>query len=204
MLFKIHADNPSDRKIRQVCDILEDGGVMIFPTDTIYALAAALDQKRAFERICRIKDIHPRKAAFSMIVRDLSHASPYLAQISTPHYRMLRRNLPGPFTFVLPGGHALPSHVRAGRKTIGLRIPDHPVSLAIIDMLGQPLITTSVRSDDNLLEYFTDPEEIYAAYKGQIDCMIDSGSGTFEPSTVVDMTTDPVTIVRQGRGELEE
>ncbi|MDX1406897.1 MAG: L-threonylcarbamoyladenylate synthase [Saprospiraceae bacterium] len=204
MLFKIHADNPSVRKIGQVCDILREGGVMIFPTDTIYALAGALDQKRAFERMCRIKGIQPRKAAFSMIVRDLSQASPYLAQISTPHYRILKRNLPGPFTFVLPGGHALPGHVRAGRKTIGLRIPDHPVSQAIIDQLGQPLITTSVRSDDQLLKYFTDPEDIHEAYRGQIDCMIDSGSGNFDPSTVVDMTTDPITIVRQGKGELEE
>lgn len=204
MLLKIHSDNPSERKIGQVCDILRQGGTIIFPTDTIYALAGALDQKKAFEQMCRIKNVLPRKALFSMIVGDMSQASPHLAQISTPHFRMLNRNLPGPFTFVLRAGNALPPHLKAGRKTIGLRIPDHPVTQAIVSRLGQPLITTSLRSEDEILEYFTDPEEIFETYKHLVKCVIDSGSGTFDPSTVVDMTTDPITIVRQGKGELSQ
>lgn len=202
MLLKLHPDNPSERKLQQAVQILEDGGVIIFPTDTVYALACAIDSRRAYERICRIRSIAPRKAQFSIIVRDMTQASPYLAQIDTPNFRILKRNLPGPFTFILEAGRDLPHYLRAHRKTIGLRVPDHQVTQHLVEGLGKPLITTSLRSDDEITEYFADPREIHAHFKHDVDCVIDSGPGTFEPSTVVDMAGNTLAILREGRGEL--
>jgi tRNA threonylcarbamoyl adenosine modification protein (Sua5/YciO/YrdC/YwlC family) len=203
MLVQLHPDNPFERTVKQVVDILNDGGVIIFPTDTVYALACAIDSKRGFERICRIKRIEPRKAIFSMIADSITMASPYLYQLFTPAFRILNRNLPGPFTFVVRSSKQIPSHARNGRKTIGLRIPDHEVSRAIVSALGKPLITTSLKSGDEILEYYNDPENIHKELGHAVDLVVASGPGDFYPSTVVDLLTDEPEIIRQGKGELK-
>ena len=202
MLIKIHPDTPSERRVQQIVDILNDGGIIIYPTDTVYALACAVDQKTAFEKICRIKKVAPAKAKFSMIFEDLSQVAKYTAQTSTPQYRLLKKHLPGPFTFILGTSNALPSHLKAVRKTVGIRIPNHHVSMAIVKALGKPLFTTSLRSDDEILEYYNEPEEIHQEFVKQVEVVIDSGPGTFEPSTVVDLTGAEPVILREGRGVL--
>lgn len=202
MLVRLHPDNPQERGVSIVAQCLNDDGVIVFPTDTVYAVAAKISSKKGFETICRIKEVNPRKALFSMIALDINQASGYLAQISTPHFRLLKRNLPGPFTFILPAGKSMPSHARSGRKTIGLRIPDHEVSRAIVRSVGEPLIAASLRSVDEILEYYNDPEEIYREFGNIVDCVVDAGPGTFYPSTVVDLTGGDAVIVRQGKAEL--
>ncbi len=200
MLIKIHPETPSERRVKQIVDILNDGGVIIYPTDTVYALACAVDQKSAFEKICRIKKVAPAKAKFSMIFEDLSQVAKYTAQTSTPQYRLLKRHLPGPFTFILGISNELPSHLKTLRKTIGVRIPDHNVSMSIIKALGKPLFTASLRSEDEFHAYYSDPEEIHDGYGKLVDVVIDSGPGTFEPSTVVDLTGEKPEILREGKG----
>lgn len=202
MLVKIHPDTPSERKVRQIADTLNEGGVIIYPTDTVYALSCAIDQKTAFEKICRLKNVQPRKTQFSMIFDDLSHMAQYCAQLDTPQYRLLKKHLPGPFTFILNAGHKIPSYMRADRKTIGIRIPDHAVSIAIVKALGKPLLTTSLRSDDVILEYYNEPEEIHQEFHKLVDVVIDSGPGTFYPSTVVDLTGEDPVVIREGKGIL--
>ncbi|HLF63860.1 MAG TPA: L-threonylcarbamoyladenylate synthase [Saprospiraceae bacterium] len=202
MLIKIHPETPSERRVKQIVDILNVGGVIIYPTDTVYALACAMDQKAAFEKICRIKKVTPAKAKFSMIFEDLSQVAKYTAQTTTPQYRLLKKHLPGPFTFILGASSELPSHLKAVRKTIGIRIPHHNVSLAIVKALGKPLFTSSLRSDDEILEYYNDPEEIHDEFGKLVDVVIDAGPGTFEPSTVVDLTKAEPEILREGKGVL--
>lgn len=203
MLIKIYPENPSDRRIQQIADTLCAGGVIIYPTDTVYALACAVDQKQAFERICRIKKVAPEKAQLSMIFEDLSQVAAYTSQISTPQYRLLKKHLPGPFTFILDASNQLPGHLKNGRKTIGVRIPDHSVSVSIVKALGKPLFTASLRSDDEILEYYNDPTEIHDEFAKIVDVVIDAGPGTFEPSTVVDLTGDEPVVIREGRGVLQ-
>lgn len=200
MLMKIHPETPSERRIGQIAEVLKSGGVIVFPTDTVYALACAVDQKTAFEKICRLKNVQPRKAQFSMIFDDLSHVAQYCAQLDTPQYRLLKKHLPGPFTFILNTGHKMPSYMRAERKTIGVRIPDHSVSIAIVKAIGSPILTTSLRSDDEILEYHNDPEEIHDEYGKTVDVVIDSGPGTFSPSTIVDLTGEIPEVLREGKG----
>jgi len=204
MMIKIHPDNPSERRIQQVADILNSGGVIIYPTDTVYALACAVDQKGAFEKICRIKQVASSKAKFSMIFEDLSQVGQYAAQITTPHYRLLKKHLPGPFTFVHKASHHLPSHLKAVRKTIGIRIPQNKVSMSIVRALGKPLFTSSLRSGDDILEYYNDPEAIHDEFGSVVDVVIDAGPGTFEPSTIVDLTREYPEVVREGKGVFNE
>lgn len=203
MLLKIHPQNPSERKIRQVIELLHNGGVIIYPTDTVYAFACSIDQKKAFERICKLKGLAPEKARFSLIFQDLSQAARYTSQIDNRQFKALKSHLPGPFTFILPAGNGFPVYFKRKKKTIGIRMPDHAVSTAIVEGLETPLLTTSLKSDDTLLEYYTDPSEIYDDYKKLVDCVIDAGAGTFHPSTVVDLTVSGFEIVREGQGEFQ-
>lgn len=202
MQIQLHPDNPQPRGLRQIADIVNEGGVAIFPTDTVYALCCSLNSKHAFERICRLRKLDPKKATFGMIAASIAQAAPYLDQLSTPAYRVLNSHLPGPFTFVVNSGKQLPSHMRRGRKTIGLRVPEHIITTAIVDAIGAPIVTASLRSDDDILEYHSDPEEIMAEYGKLVDCIVDSGPGSFEPSTVVDLSGSEITVIRQGKGEL--
>ncbi len=201
MLIRIHPDNPQPRLVRQVVDCLKKGGVIAYPTDTIYGLGCDIFQHKAVERICRIKEVDPAKAQLSFICRDLSHLSDYTKSIDTPLYRALKRYLPGPFTFILPASKEVPKLIQSKKSTIGLRVPDNVICREILSELGNPLLSASLPGD--MVEEYTDPEVIYERFGSQIDLVIDGGPGGMVPSTIVDCTTDAWTVIREGLGEWE-
>jgi len=203
MLLKINPDNPEGRKIDQVVDVLKDGGIIIYPTDTVYGLGCDIENAKAVERICQLRGLDPKKAMLAMICRDISQVSEFSQQIDNPVFRLLKRNLPGPFTFVLNAANSVPKMFKNRKKTIGIRVPDHQVPLAIIEKLGRPILTTSLKSDDEILEYVTDPEDIFEDFKKLVDIVIDSGPGGNTPSTVVDCTEEKPVVLRLGAGVLE-
>jgi len=202
MLIKVHPENPETRKIEQVVNILLKGGVVIIPTDTIYALACDLYQYKAFEQIARMKDIRADKANFSLLCSDLSNVSEFTKPFDRSIYKLLNKAFPGPFTFILEASSHLPSVFRSRKKTIGLRVPDNKIVQAIIEKLGHPIIATSLHDIDAIREYPTDPEEIFELYQHQVDGVVDGGIGSIVPSTVVDCTGDEPVITRQGLGEI--
>jgi tRNA threonylcarbamoyl adenosine modification protein (Sua5/YciO/YrdC/YwlC family) len=202
MLLHIHPDNPQPRLLKQIAECLLDGGVIIYPTDTIYGIGCDISQPKAVERICRIKNVDPQKAQLSFICKDLSHLSDYTKSIDTPLYRMLKEHLPGPFTFILPASKQVPKILQSKKATIGLRVPDNKICLAIGDALGHPLLSASLPGD--MVEEYTDPEVIFEKFKHVVDFVIDGGIGGMEPSTVVDCTTDEWVVLRQGLGVFEE
>lgn len=199
MLLSIHPVNPQNRLIEKVVDILNDGGVIIYPTDTIYGLGCDIFQPKAVERICRIKGIDPKKAQLSFICRDLSHLSDYTKSIDTPLYRMLKTFLPGPYTFILPASRQVPRILKNKKDTIGLRIPDNRICMDLLATLDHPLLSTSLPGE--MVEEFTDPESIFDHFGNLVDAVIDGGPGGFIPSTVVDCTTPEWTLIREGLGE---
>jgi tRNA threonylcarbamoyl adenosine modification protein (Sua5/YciO/YrdC/YwlC family) len=202
MLIRIHPDNPQPRLIKQVADCLKSGGVIIYPTDTIYGLGCDISQHKAVERICKIKNVDPAKAQLSFICRDLSHLSDYTKGIDTPLYRVLKHYLPGAFTFILPASKQVPNILQSKKSTIGLRVPDNIVCQHILDELGNPILSASLPGD--MVEEYTDPETMYERFGKLVDIVIDGGPGGMEPSTIVDCTTDEWTVTRQGLGEWEE
>ena len=202
MLLSIHPQNPDERKVRQVADILSKGGVAILPTDTIYALACDLYQYKAFEQICRIKGVKPEKANFSLLCNDLSNIASFTRPFDRSIYKLLNRALPGPYTFILEASSEVPSMFRSRKKTIGLRIPDNKIIQEVIQQLGHPLVVTSLHDHDELKEYPTDPEEIYEEYQKVIEVVVDGGYGKMSPSTVIDCTGDEPVIVRVGLGDV--
>ena len=199
MLLTIHPLNPQERLIRQVVDCLRNGGVIIYPTDTIYGLGCDINHPKAVERICRIKNIEPKKAQLSFICRDLSHLSDYTKSIDTPLYRVLKNNLPGPFTFILPASKQVPKILKSKKETIGLRIPDNVICMSILELLNNPILSASLPGDT--VEEYTDPEIIEEVFGDMVDYVIDGGQGGVIPSTVVDCTLDEWTITRQGLGD---
>lgn len=201
MYVKLFEDNPNGRDIRKVVDILKDGGVIIYPTDTIYAMGCDINQVKAVQRVCHLKGVKPEKANFSIICQDLSNIAMY-AKVSNEVFKLMKHNLPGPFTFILPATNRLPHVMMNRRKTIGIRVPDNFIVQAIVEELGNPLLTTSVKADDEVVEYMTDPELIHERYGNLVDLVIDGGYGKNVASTVVDCTGDEITIVRQGIGDL--
>ena len=201
MYLRLFEDNPNERDVRRAADILRGGGVVIYPTDTVYAMGCDINQVKAVQRVCQLKGVKPEKASFSMICRDLSNIAAY-ARVSNEVFKLMKHNLPGPFTFVLPATNRLPNVLMNRRKTIGIRVPDNYIVRALVEELGGPLLTTSVKADDEVVEYMTDPELIYERYGKLVDLVIDGGSGRNVASTVVDCTADPVEIIRQGVGEL--
>lgn len=202
MLIKLFEDNPNERDILKVVEVLKNGGVIIYPTDTIYAIGCDINNVKAIQRVCQLKGIKPEKANFSMICRDLSNIAAY-AKVNNEVFKVMKRNLPGPYTFIFPATTKLPNAMMNRRKTIGIRIPDNYIVMAIVEELGNPLLTTSVKAEDEFLEYMTDPELIYEKYDKQVDLIIDGGYGQNIASTVVDCTGDTIEIIRQGIGELE-
>lgn len=201
MLIRIHPEDPQPRLIRQVAECLKDGGVIIYPTDTIYGLGCDILQQKAVEKICMIKGIDPRKAMLSFICRDLSHLSVYTKSIGTPLYRMLKQYLPGPFTFILPASKLVPKILQNKKSTIGLRIPDNRICHDILDALGNPLLSASLPGE--MVEEYTDPEVIYEKFGKQVDFVIDGGIGGMIPSTIIDCSTDNWEVTRQGLGVFE-
>jgi tRNA threonylcarbamoyl adenosine modification protein (Sua5/YciO/YrdC/YwlC family) len=203
-LLKIHPKNPEERKINHVVSVLKKGGVIVYPTDTIYGLGCDLMNRKAIERVCHIMGIKPQKLDLSFICHDLSHISEYVRRIDTPVFKMLKKALPGPFTFILESSTKVPKILDVNKKTVGIRIPDHAVPRMIVEQLGNPLITSSIKDDDKIKEYTTDPEEIYEDFKALVDLVIDSGAGGNVPSTVVDCTGASFEIIRQGLGQLSQ
>ena len=201
MLVKLYTENPNPRQIDLVVDALRNGGIVIYPTDTVYGLGCDITKPRAVERIIKLKGIKAKDANFSFICSDLGHISSF-ARVDNTTFRLLKRNLPGPFTFILPGLNRVPDYFISKRKTVGIRIPDNPIPLEIVKALGNPILTTSVKDEDEMLEYTTDPELIYEKYSELVDLVVDGGYGGNVPSTVVDCTeTDPI-VIRQGKGIL--
>lgn len=199
--IQIHSQTPEPRKIQQVITCLRNGGIVIYPTDTVYAMGCDIHNARAVERIAKIKGIKPHKNDFSFICYDLSHIADY-AKVSNNAFKIMKRLLPGPFTFILEANNHVPK-VLSNRKTVGIRIPDHPITRQIVHELDQPIITTSIKDKDDFMEYPTDPEEIFEQFQHQVDMVIDGGFGGLIPSTVVDATGNDFEVIRQGMGEFE-
>ncbi|MEP6673595.1 MAG: L-threonylcarbamoyladenylate synthase [Ferruginibacter sp.] len=202
MLIKIHSENPQPRLIKQVAECLKDGGVVIYPTDTIYGLGCDIFQHKAIERICQIKNIDPAKAQLSFICKDLSNLSDYTKSIDTPLYRMLKNYLPGPYTFILPASKQVPKILQSKKSTIGLRVPDNKICCDILEALGNPILSASLPGE--MVEEYTDPEIIYEKFKNVVDFVIDAGIGGTMPSTIIDCTSGEWLVTRMGAGAWEE
>lgn len=202
MLLQIHPDNPNPRHIKTVIECLLDGGVIIYPTDTIYGLGCDIFQHKAIERIARIKQIDPGKAQLSFVCYDLSDLSKYTKSISTPLYRLLKNYLPGPYTFILPASKEVPKILHSKKSTIGLRVPDNRIAQTIVKELNHPILSASLPGE--MVEEYTDPEIIYANFQNQVDIVVDGGIGGMIPSTIVDCTGDVYEVTRQGAGVWEE
>lgn len=201
MLLHIHPENPQPRLVKQVVECLKDGGVIVYPTDTIYGIGCDIFQHKAIERICTIKNVDPQKAQLSFICQDLSKLSDYTKSIDTPLYRMLKTYLPGPYTFILPASKQVPKILQSKKSTIGLRVPDNIICQHFLSELGNPILSASLPGD--MVEEYTDPEVIYEKFETQVDLVIDGGIGGMIPSTIVDCTTTDWTVTRAGLGEWE-
>lgn len=201
-LLKIHPDNPEPRKIAKVVEVLRNGGVVIYPTDTIYGMGCDIFDQRAVERVCQIKGVKADKTQLSFICQDISHISEYVKSLSTPVFKVMKKALPGPYTFLLESSTKVPKIINAKKKTVGIRVPDHNIPRMLVEQLGHPIITTSIHDDDTIKAYATDPREIWEKFKHHVDIVIDGGPGQIQPSTVVDCTGDVFEITRQGAGDL--
>ena len=200
MYIKLFNENPNPRQIREVCDLLREGGVIIYPTDTVYGIGCDIYKPRAIARIAQIKNIKPEKANFSFIVDDLSHLSEYTRILDNRIFKLMKSLLPGPFTFILPANNQVPKILKNKKKTVGIRIPDNNIIREIIRELGHPILTTSIHDGDKIIEYTTDPEVIYENFREKIDLMVDGGYGGNVPSTIIDCTSGDPVIIRQGLG----
>ena len=201
-LLKLYSENPHPRTLDKVVDVLKRGGLVIYPTDTVYALGCDVKNTKAMERIARIKGVKLERAQFSFICHNLSHLSDYTAQLDATTFKLIRRYFPGPYTFILPSNKALP-HPFKKRKTVGIRVPDHPIALELVKRLGNPIVSTSIHDDDDIIEYTTDPELIYEKWQKDADVVIDNGFGGNIASTVIDLTQNPPVVVREGKGQID-
>jgi tRNA threonylcarbamoyl adenosine modification protein (Sua5/YciO/YrdC/YwlC family) len=201
-LLKIHPINPEVRKIRHVVDVLLKGGVIVYPTDTIYGIGCDLMNRKAVERVCSVMGVKPNKLDLSLICNDLSHLAEYVKRIDTPIFKLLKKALPGPYTFILESSSKVPKILDVNKKTVGIRIPDHNIPRQIVRELGNPVITASIKDDDKIKAYTTDPEEIFEDFKHLVDIVIDGGAGNNVPSTVVDCTGEELIVVREAAGDI--
>jgi len=202
MLLQIHPDNPDERKIKQVIECLQAGGVIIYPTDTVYGIGCDINKSSAVERICRIKEINIKKADFSFVCYDLSNLSEFVMPIENSLFRLLKKNLPGPFTFIMKARNNVPKLFQSKKKTVGIRVPDNNICREIVRELGNPIMTSSITEVNDFKDYPNDPEVIHEMYEKLVDIVIDGGIGGKTPSTIVDCTGEEVTIVREGKGVL--
>jgi tRNA threonylcarbamoyl adenosine modification protein (Sua5/YciO/YrdC/YwlC family) len=203
MFIRIYQENPNPKHIRQVAEILDNGGILIYPTDTVYAMGCDINATRSIEKIARFKGLNPKNPDLSLIFHDISQLSEYTVIRDNNIFKLLKRNLPGPFTFIVQANNQIPKLFTPRKKTVGIRIPDSPIVLDLVRELGRPLVTTSVHDPDEVIEYTTDPELIYEKYHDFTDAVIDGGYGKNEASTIVDCTGEEFEIVRQGLGILE-
>ncbi len=200
--IKIYEDNPNPREIEKVVSVLKKGGLIIYPTDTVYGLGCDITNTKALERVAKIKGVKLEKANFSFVCHDLSNLSDYVKQIDTTTFKVLKRALPGAYTFVLPGAKSLPNAFKK-KKTVGIRVPDNSIALEIVRQLGNPIISTSIYDEDEIIEYTTDPELILEKWDNLVDLVIDGGYGGNEPSTIIDFSVQPPEVIREGKGSLE-
>jgi len=200
--IKIYPENPNPKEINRVVDILRKGGLIIYPTDTVYGLGCDITNTKALEKIARIKGVKLAKANWSFICADLSNLSVYVRQIDTATFKILKRALPGPYTFILPGNNNLPKEFKK-KKTVGIRVPDNNIARTLVEVLGNPIISTSIRDEDELLEYTTDPELIYEKWQNLVDVVIDGGYGDNMASTVIDLSEAEPIVIREGKGSLD-
>ena len=200
--IKIYNENPNPKEIDKVVSLLKKGGLIIYPTDTVYGLGCDITNSKALEKIARLINIKLAKANLSFICNDLSHLSDYVKQIDTPTYKVLKRALPGAYTFILPGNNNLPRAFK-NKKTVGIRIPDNNIIREIVKQLGNPIVSTSIRDEDDVIEYTTDPELIFEKWQNIVDVVIDGGYGGNQPSTVIDLSNDEIEIIREGKGSLD-
>ncbi len=203
MLIRIYEENPNEKAIQQVVDVLKKGGLIIYPTDTVYGLGCDITNQKAIQKICQIRGINPDKANFSFICYDLSHISDFIKPIDTTTFRILKKYLPGPFTFILNANNNVPKLLSSNKKTVGIRVPDNNIARCIVKELGNPIVSTSIHDEDDILEYSTDPELIHEKFENLVDIVIDGGYGDNVPSTIVDCTTGGFDIIRQGKGEID-
>ncbi|MCB2196809.1 MAG: threonylcarbamoyl-AMP synthase [Bacteroidetes bacterium] len=202
MLLQVHPDNPNPREIAMAIDALQNNGLIIYPTDTVYGLAWDINSPKAFDRIVKIKGKNALKENFSMVCQDISQVSQFTLHISNTIFKLLKQNLPGPFTFILNANNNVPRFYKSKKRTVGIRIPNNNIALDIVEKLGHPIMTTSLHHEDEILDYMTDPELIHEKYDHLVDYVIDGGYGNNEASTIVDCTGDDIEIIRQGIGEL--
>ncbi len=201
-LIKLYEENPNPKQVAKVVDVLRKGGLVIYPTDTVYGLGCDITNSKALQRIARIKGIKLEKANWSFICADLSNLSDYVRQIDSSTFKILKRTLPGPYTFILPGNNNLPKDFKK-KKTVGIRVPDNAIARALVSELGHPIVSTSIRDDDDVLEYTTDPELIFEKWQNLVDIVIDGGYGDNVASTVIDLSGDEQEVIREGKGSLE-
>lgn len=200
--LKIHPVYPENKKLSKVAEVLKEGGLVIYPTDTIYAIGCDLLNPQAIERLCRIKGVDPQKNQFSFLCKDISQVSEYSKNLTTPVFKMMNKALPGPYTFILPSNNHVPKKIDTKRKTIGFRVSDHAIPLQLVNRLENPILTTSVHDEDEIVAYATDPEMIYERFADQVDIIVDGGIGKNVASTVVDCTQGEPQIIRQGLGDI--
>lgn len=202
--IKLYPENPDMRKVSRIVDILRDGGIIIYPTDTVYGMGCDIHNQRAIERIARIKGIKPKHHNFSFICYDLSNISEYTRALSTPVFKIMKKALPGPYTFILEANNNVPKILNSNKKTVGIRVPDHAIPRLLVKELGSPILTTSIRDDDDVIEYSTDPELIFEKFRDLVDIVIDGGYGNNVASTILDCTGDDIEVVREGLGPVDE
>ena len=202
MLLEIHPKNPDARKIQQAVNILEKGGIIIYPTDTVYGIGCDIFNQKAVDKICKLRGLNPVKARLSFICKDIGQVAEYAKQIDNETFRLMKKNTPGAFTFVLNSSNEVPKMFKNKKRTIGVRIPDNKIVLELVEQLGRPILTTSLKSDDEILEYFTDPIDIFDDFKNQVNLVIDGGVGGNVASTVVDCTKGEFDVLREGAGEI--
>ncbi|MEA1873119.1 MAG: L-threonylcarbamoyladenylate synthase [Bacteroidota bacterium] len=202
MYIKLYNENTNPKQVKKVVDILEKGGVIIYPTDTVYGIGCDITKPKAVERIARIKGLNPKKARFSFICYDISQISEYTTPIDNQTFKLMKRNLPGPFTFILESGSKVPKILKSNRKHIGIRVPDNNIIREIVRELGNPILTTSLKNDDEILEYTSDPELIYEDFQNLVDAVVDGGYGNNVPSTVIQCENGEYEVIRQGMGEI--
>ena len=200
--LKIYPENPNTKAIQKVVETLKNGGLIIYPTDTVYGLGCDITNVKALDRIAKIKGVKLERSNFSFICYDLSNLSDYVTQIETPIFKLLKRTLPGPYTYILPGASTLP-HPFKKKKTVGIRIPDNSIALEIVKSLGNPIVSTSIHDDDEILEYSTDPELIYEKWNSKVDLVIDGGYGDNQPSTVIEVSGTEISVIREGKGSVD-
>ena len=200
--IKIYPENPNEREIAKVVKVLKDGGLVIYPTDTVYGLGCDITNTKALERIAKIKGIKLEKANFSFVCSDLKNISDYVRQIDTPTFKILKRALPGAYTFILPGNNNLPKEFKK-KNTVGIRVPDNNIALELVRQLGNPIVSTSIYDEDEVLEYTTDPELIFEKWQNLVDVVIDGGYGDNQPSTVIDLSNGEPVVIREGKGSLD-